>query len=402
MKHHLKAITDHDIQIIAVVLALLALLVRLVLIARFSHGGDDLQIYRYFGDLILKGLNPYQAPLDGSIRPSYADMPPFNLGVFAAVLSFNNSPLTLRLFFAIIDFVIVLTIGLWASRSKSWRIARMLFYGFNPLMLTTLVVVSEDKVVILLMLIMVFIFIESRNAIGAVLTTTALTIYKWMGVFFFAPLAFYFAKRRRDLLLYGALFVAIIAISHLPFFPDNLLAYKYREARTLIQPIHASITTFLALAGIYHPVFVRAVIAITVVTTYTLFFLHKIGLKELIVLSIFFTYIGAPEIGADRIVLITMPFMFIVELSRARQAAIWIVTTVAAVAIFVEFLDLPVDPTVASVLFGKGASLQHVILMNLFPALMVFYYLKDKLTGKVASDDTLPYPLVRFLRARAA
>jgi hypothetical protein len=176
-------------------IACFAFVVRIILIYQFPHGGSDLQIYGYFGNFILRGLNPYQAPLDGPIHPHYADMSPFNLSLFAMVLSIKNSPFALRWFFAIVDLLIMLSIGLFLKRSINWRTAIVLFYGFNPAILMAFVIIAEDKVILFWLLLLIVIFVEYRNALGAVVFTIFLAIYKWMGVLFFVPLCFYFAKQ---------------------------------------------------------------------------------------------------------------------------------------------------------------------------------------------------------------
>jgi hypothetical protein len=78
-----------------------AAVVRAAAIVVYPSGGADLEIYVYFGRLLLHGDNPYDAPAGGIIPPRYEDHPVGEFALFdvfgrldvreAVVLSFAAS-----------------------------------------------------------------------------------------------------------------------------------------------------------------------------------------------------------------------------------------------------------------------------------------------------------------------
>ncbi|MCE7981973.1 MAG: hypothetical protein DYG89_12325 [Caldilinea sp. CFX5] len=366
---------------ITIILTLSAFVVRMMAIGLFPDGGSDLRIYHYFGERTLLGLNPYRAPLDGPISPYYADMPPLNLLIFAAVLMLHNAPLTLRFFFAVVDTVIVFLLAMGGKRQ-----GLAFFYALNPLVLFSFVIIAEDKVVIWLFVALLFLLLEQGRATSAVVTTVLLTCYKIMGLFFFVPLVAHLGRRKQDYMLWVGLFGFLLLITHLPYFPDNLLAYSYREARTRIDPpIHASPTMFLAALGIYTPTLVKVWITGTLLMIYALYFWNRLSIQATVALSIFTAYIIAPEISFPRVLLITLPFFFLVALTAKEWLLLWVLTTISSFVIYWQVYGFPADFLKSS--FGDYGSLRHVLLVNAFPGLLLFFAAKQALLRKAPPNN---------------
>ncbi len=371
-------------------MACLAVAIRLAVIVAFPASRDDLRIYTYFGRMMAEGLNPYLPPLDGPIAPSYANIAPFNLGVFATILSLWNSPTALRIAFALVDGLIVLTVGYGVRRSRAWRTSVMDFYTFNPLVIMALVVDAQDKVVVLWMTIMVLVSIEASKGPSSLVWTTLLALYRWLGVFFVLPVALYFARSWRSLVLSLALFGCAIALSHVAYWPENLFIYESRAARTLINPpIHDSPTMLLADLGIYGPRFVPSFILAALTLLYALFAMRKVSLVEVVVLSTFFTTMASPELPMSRIVMVSIPIFWLIRLTRRRVLWLWAVTIVAA-----PFVHPDIATNMLNTL-GLQAEIAfpstgHMLLMNLFAAILLGFYALDKLHGRVPRTTMLP------------
>jgi hypothetical protein len=369
-------------------------LLRFALIALFPGWSFDLRLYRYFGGLVLKGINPYCAPPGGEFSPGYADFPPANLLLFAAVLWVWNSPVALRIFFALVDGVILWLLSRYTFVSDRPSPALAVFYAFNPFILLGLVVPGEDKMIIFLLLLLVWLSVRNGRAIGGTLAMAALACYKWMAFSFAPPLLAHFAdrpgtRRLRRFGLLAALFASIFLLSSLPYFPANLAAYESRLIRSETNPpIHASPTMLLSALGLYHPMMVTVFVTVSLVTIWFLFLRRKLGIREAIVLGIFFPYMASPEVGVNRILAATLPFLLLVPLSPQRWLAVWTATSVSSAALYINIRGLP--GSVAAIgwltelsrtVFGQEGSPQHVVFMNLLPILMLFYYLKDKKSG---------------------
>ena len=344
-----------------------AIAIRLFLIFN-TGGGYDLKIYRYFGNIVANVGNPYLAPANGIVSPVYADMSPLNLMLFAGILLVHNSDLAIRLFLTLADILVVVSLLFFPNCDKLRGESVALFYALSPIVLYGFTVVAEDKSIIFLLLVLVFAMIKSEHPTLSILATTALAIYKWMGVFFVIPLIFHVSKSRKDIVLYGLLFAALFVASHVPYFPDNLVAYKYREARTLFDPpIHSSITILLSSIGLYTPAIVKLFIPSSLIVVYALYALKRINITTCIALSIFFAYLPAPEMGFDRIVLISLPLLFIVKLSPARFVQIWILTTASVIGF----------------LFTRYSSPINVAVSYLMPIALLGMFLYDNLNGRV-------------------
>lgn len=374
--------------VVIVAVAALALLLRLLLIRYVTlDAGDDLRIYTYFGDLMAQGANPYNPPLDSPINRHYANIAPLNLAFFAAILRLWDSPDALRVTFAVVDALLLLTIGFLVRRPWAWRRDVMLFYAFNPLILITLVVNSQDKVVVLWLMVLLLVAVEANRVVASIVLTTLLTLYRWLGAFFILPLSLYFARSWRALAVMLGGFGIAIAVSHLAFWPDNLIIYASRSARTLIDPpIHASPTILLDALGYYSPTFVPISILVALAVAYALFASEKIGIVELIVLVTFFTNMGAPELPVSRILMVALPLLWIIRLPAERVWVLWIVATAATFFVRPELghtLLAIVPPTMQPMMEWLLSPVPNALIMNTLPALLVVWYCIDKATGRV-------------------
>ena len=165
-----------------------SVLVRVLCILVDRAGGDDLQIYVYFGRLVLRGDNPYDAPETGPIDPDYGDNPVGELGFFAAVLSIYDSRTTLRGAFILADLATLALLAFGYVRSRWWKAQLMLFYAFNPLILHQWAVNGDDKTVLFALIVALLVSLERGWMIAAWLATTALGVLKWLSAYFFLPL----------------------------------------------------------------------------------------------------------------------------------------------------------------------------------------------------------------------
>jgi hypothetical protein len=368
------------------IIALIALAIRVALIFIFTGGATDLQIYHYFGEMVLMGSNPYRAPADGPISPHYADMPPLNLGVFAMVLAIHDSPVALRICFALFDALTVIVLGLGLKGSVEDRRFLVHFYAFNPIFLLAWVVVSEDKTIICFLLLATLLLVERGNAIGAVVTAALLAAYKWMSWFFIAPVVTFLSRSRREWLLFASVFLLLFALGHIPYFPDNLVAYSYRSARAEASPNHGSIMLVLSHFGWYHAQVAKVMVVLSIVLVHLLFYCHRLSIREAMVLGVFGAYIFSPEGSLDRILLVSFPMFLIIRLSSWRKVALWGVTLLTTLAESLAMKGLPsrlieVAPSALWIerIAGKDSMARHAVFMNLLPLMVVAYYVQDRI-----------------------
>jgi hypothetical protein len=372
---------------LVIAVAALALVVRIGLIAG-TGGGFNLRIFYWFGDLVARGINPYHAPPGtGAHDPQYGDNPPMELIVFAGLLKIHNSPDTLRVFFALMDAVVILLVGFLYPLGRVWRANFIVLYGFNPLLLEEWTGFADDKAILFALIVVVLLGLEQGRLALSWGATAVLIAFKWLGVAFVLPLALHSARRvsRRALALGAGAFVAFIAAWQIPYFPDNLEAFSRRSDRISIDPpIHASPTQILSHLGIYSSAIPRVFIVVSLLAVYALFVYRRLDVREAVVLSVFCSYVALPDEGANRMLLITLPFLFIVAMTPRRWLALWAVSFLAAAAVLVEFRNVPID--LVEKIFGSYGSLKHVLFANTVMALVVFYYVRDKLSRSQRSS----------------
>jgi hypothetical protein len=366
-----------------IAVALGAFLVRLLIIAH-SHGGADLRIYTYFSRLALHGLNPFALQPNEPIPLVDANSPPLEVAAFAALLAIHDSPTTLRVAFALADVAVVLLIGLRFPRPRRWRAAFIVFYAFNPFVLFSWTVFAEDKTLLFLGIAAWVLALERGREWTAWAAATALTVFKFLGAFAVPALALHsFRTRRwRALAPIGAS-LGIFLLSNLPWFPKSLDAFTRRDARLALNPpIHESPTLLLSRLGIYAPIEAKLLTAVAIVTVLGFFAARRIDICEAVVWSLFAGYVFLPDDPFNRLLLITLPFMLILDFSIARWIAIWVVSSVAALAGVVATRGVPHELSAIAgalrTLFAHEETVRLTLWMNLLPALVLAFYFADR------------------------
>jgi hypothetical protein len=312
-----------------IAVALGALAVRLFIIAH-SHGGNDLRIYMYFSRLALHGQNPFAAAPGGPFPPTQSDSPALEVAVFTGLLAIHDAGTTLRLVFALSDVVVVLLIGLCFPRPRHWRAALMLFYAFNPFVLFAWTVFAEDKSLLFLGIVVLLLALEQGHERRAWTAAGALTAFKFLGAFAVSVLTVHSYRTRRwgSLAPLAGLTSALLLSSVVLWFPRSLEVFSRRDARLAINPpIHASPTLVLARLGVYAPIEAKLLTGTAMVLVLGLFLTRRIDVRAGVVWSLMAGYAFLPDDAFNRQLLISLPFLLIVELSLRRWLALWIVSS---------------------------------------------------------------------------
>jgi hypothetical protein len=368
-------------------ITLLAVVVRVLIIAH-SHGGSNLAIYTYFSRLALHGANPFNPPAGGAIKPIYSNSPPLEVALFTALLDLHNSAVTLRVFFMLGDVAVLLLVGLGFPRPERWRLAFMLFYAFNPFVLLAWTVYAQDKTWLFFGIAVLLLALERGREWTAWLAVTALAAVKFLGTFAAPALALHWFRRRRwwALAPVGA-FVVVVALSNLPWFPASLHAFSRRDDLLAINPpIHVAPTLVLARIGIYAPLEAKLLPVAAALVILGLYVVRRIDIREAMVWSLLAGYVFLPDTDFDRLLLITLPFLLLLDLSIRRWVLVWIVSCAGALAADVATRGVPgalsgVAGTLHT-LFSHEATLRNTLWLNLLPVLVVAYYVADRRAGR--------------------
>jgi hypothetical protein len=360
-----------------------AVIVRLVIIGH-SHGGEDLRMYVFFSRLPLHGINPFSSYSGGLFPPVDGNNPPGEVALFSGLLWLHDSPTTLRLLFVLSDAALLLVIGFAFPRPRRWRAAFILFYGFNPFVLFAWTAFAEDKTLLLLGIVWLLLALERERQWSAWAAISALTVFKFLGAFAAPSLAVHALRSRgRRALAMIAAFAFAFVLGNLPWFPHSLDAFSRRNTRLAINPpIHASPLLLLSRIGVYAPIEAKLLTVLGIALVFALFVARRINVQESVVWSLFTGYAFLPDDSFARLLLITLPFLLIVDLSMIRWLALWAISCVAALAAIVatrgvphilSFLSGPLRSA-----FSHESTVRHVIWMNLLPALVLTFYFRER------------------------
>jgi hypothetical protein len=169
----------------------------------------------------------------------------------------------------------------------------------------------------------------------------------------------------------------LLFLGHLPWFPDAFEVYNRRNGHIEFRdPGHAAITQFLDRVGLYDPAIVRYGVPLLLVATFAAYVFRRVDVIEGIVLANLATLILQPDHAYTRALLAALPFLFVIRLSAHRWAALWVVSTLASIGIYLQ--------QERGQLGGYG-SLAHVVVANAFLVLVVAYYVRDKIAGRAGS-----------------
>jgi hypothetical protein len=355
-------------------LAAFAFVIRLV-IAAGTGGGEDLRLYHAFGGLVADGLNPYHLPAGFAFPHRFADNLPGELFIFAGVLKLHDAAYSLRVLFALADAGVIALVGLAWPRPRTWRAAFVVFYALNPLVLGSWTATSEDKTFLFLLFAATILAVEVGRLAWGWAGTTALAAIKGFSLFYVPMLALYTLRQRGwrvAAICVGAGAVAL-ALAHLPWFPDDLDAYANRDARTRYPtPGAAAITQVLGRLHIYDPAVARIGTPLLLVAIFLLFWRRLIGIVESMVLASAATLVLQPEHAYTRALFAALPFLLILRTTTRRWIVIWVVATLASIAIYFQ--------QERGQLGGYG-SMAHVVCANALFFLLLGYYLRDRWTG---------------------
>ena len=390
------------------VLVLLGLALRLFLIfpgpleskVEFFYNRADLRNYYWPAQAALRGENPYALWASGQSGEFRADMAPLELALYVATVAVWNDPRALQILFALFDAINIVLLGM-LLKSSPIRLPFQIFYALGPLTLYNLVLVPQDKTILLTLTFLIFYLLthhvsrityhasrftihgsrfEVQSSTLVVITAALLASFKWLSVFYIVPLLLFVSRDWRDWLKYGALFGGIVALTHLPWFPDWLYVYQFRTGRTA-TPMHTAPAVLLNALGGFDKNVLMILLVVSLLAIYALFWFKRIDIFETIALAVMAGILWTPDMDPVHLSIIVLHFLLIVDWSSvARQIIVWGASVwVAAVYAFstrTGFTRYGL-PDVRAIV-GVYGSVQMIVLSYVLFLVVVGFYLHDK------------------------
>ncbi len=151
-------------------------------------------------------------------------------------------------------------------------------------------------------------------------------------------------------------------------------------------PIHASPTLLLSRAGLYAPFEARLLTVAGIAAVLALFAARRIDVREAVVWAIAAGYAFLPDDAFNRLLLITLPFLLLVELSPLRWLAVWVVSCVTALGAVIATRGVPHALAGAAgplrAIFAHESTVRHTLWMALLPTLVIGTYLSERRAGR--------------------
>jgi hypothetical protein len=393
-------------------LVLVALLVRLFLIfpgpleskVEFFYNRADLRNYYWPSQVALRGENPYALWASGQSGEFRSDMAPLELALYVATVAVWNDPRALQVLFALFDAVNIVLLGV-LLKSSPIKVPFQTFYALGPLTLYNLVLVPQDKTILLTLTFVIF-YLLTQHAVrnthtsritlhvsscrfkvqGSTLLIIAaalLASFKWLSVFYIVPLLLFVSRDWRGFVKHGALFGIVVALAHLPWFPDWLYVYQFRAGRTA-TPMHTSPAVLLQALGWFDKNLLLVLLVASLIVIYALFWFKRIDIFETIALSVMVGILWTPDMDPVHLSIVVLHFLLIVDWSSiARQTIIWglsaWVAAVYALSTRTGFTRYGL-PDLREIV-GAYGSVQMIVLSYVLFLVVIGFYLRDKLLG---------------------
>lgn len=370
----------------------------------FLTNKADLRNYYWPAQVALQGENPYVLWSTGQSGNFRADMAPLELVIYVATLRVWNDPRAIQVLFAMFDTINIALLGLLLQKSRL-RVPFQVFYALGPLTLYNLTLVPEDKTIVLMLTFFIFYLLTvPKTAIwrlgpfefsssGLVIPIAAvLASFKWLSVFYLLPLLLWTTRDIRGFVKGAFVFLTVIGLSHIPWFPDWSYVYVFRSQRIATPLVHIAPASLLNAVGFYNENLLLLAFGGLLALVYLLFWLKRIDIFETLALSVMLGILGTPDMDPVHLSLVVIYFLLIVHWTRGiRLVAVWIlsalVTAVYAISAHASFGRI--DLTAWHRITGVYGSPQMILLSYTLFVLVFVLYLIDKLRGRAVGKPIL-------------
>jgi hypothetical protein len=387
-------------------LVLLGLSLRLFLIfpgpfeskVEFFANKADLRNYYWPAQTALRGENPYTLWANGQSGEFRADMAPLELLLYVTTVAVWNDPRALQVLFALFDAANIALLGM-LLRQSPLKLPFQIFYALSPLTLYNLTLVPQDKTILLTLTFLIFYLLALRNTQHAIrnthhvlrftpalliITAAILASFKWLSVFYLLPLLLFISRDARAFVKHALSFAMIIALTHLPWFPDWMYVYTFRATR-VATPLHIAPAVLLDALGWFDKTMLMAMLAASLVAIYALFWFKRIDIFETMALSVMAGILWTPDMDPVHLSIVVIHFLLIVDWTRGvRLLTVWVLSAwVAAVyAISTRMGFMRYGLSDLRMLTGAYGSPQMIVLSYVPFLAVLAFYLADKARGR--------------------
>lgn len=340
---------------------------------------SDLNNYFWAGSQVAQGRSPYRLWAQNLAGP-WADMLPLELALLGAVVSSGGSPQALRWFFLLADLLVLLLAYRVLSEKPRQRLGWMILYALTPGPLYFFTLTPSDKPLILAGLLAILWAAKNSEEKWApwitVLFTGLLAAFKWFGPFIAFPVAWFYGRQRVRRILFILAGIGIIfGLTHLLWFPEWMVVYRFRQMR-FGPPFHSGLAILLYAAGVPMPRLYTPLMLGSWVLVQWFYLRGRLRFPVAMVLSVLAVLIWAPDTTAQMLFLLTLLVLLVVDWEHPVWAGLVIgsttwMTLMAAAAVGQVIPGLPLVDRLAG-LSGPYGGLRLALWSHLPLALIAF------------------------------
>ncbi len=377
----------------------------------------DLRNYYWPAQVALQGQNPYELWASGQSGEFRADMAPLELALYVLTVALWNDPRAIQVLFAVFDSVNIALLGALFSRTPLF-LPFQLFYAFGPLTVYNLVLVPEDKTLVLTVTFLIFLLLArqarlaaipreeiersgegegppGRLALFIIVLAALLASFKWLSVFYLLPLLLFVSRDVRTFIRHGVVFVVIVALAHVPWFPSWSYVYAFRAGR-VATPMHISPAVLLNALGVFDRTLLLGLLLLSLLIIYALYWLKRIDITETMALAVAAGILWTPDMDPVHLSIIVLYLLLVFDWSGwLRQIAVWSLSAWAAFVYLISthsgFARLGIPDL--RLISGDYGSVQMIVLSYPLFLTVLVLYLVDKWRGRAVGLATFqPLP----------
>ena len=219
-----------------------------------------------------------------------------------------------------------------------------------------------------------------------------LASFKWLSAFYLLPLLLFVSRDVRGFVKQAIVFGVILALAHLPWIPDWSYVYIFRAQRMNTLLAHIAPTSLLNALGLFDKNVMLAIVALSLLLIYALFWFKRIDIFETMALTVMVGILGTPDMDPVHLSLVVLYLLLVVDwTSRARLLTVWglsaWVVSVFAISTRTGYVryGLP-DLRIITGVYGTP---QMIVLSYALFIVVLGFYLFDKARGRAMGKSVL-------------
>lgn len=368
----------------------------------FFTNKADLRNYYWPAQAALRGENPYALWASGQSGEFRADMAPLELLMYVVTVAAWNDPRAIQVLFAVFDAINIALLGV-LLKYPSLKLSFQVFYAFGPLTLYNLTLVPQDKTILLTLTFLVFYwllqspdyvlrftFLRFTRAALVIVTAALLASFKWLSVFYLLPLLLFVSRDVRAFVKHGLIFAVVVGLAHLAWFPSWTYVYIFRSTQR--APFHISPAALLNAFGRYDARVLMALLAVSLVIIYALFWLKRVDIFETMALSVAAGVLWTPDMDPVHLSIVVIHLLLVLDWTRGlRRLWVWVlsawVAALYAITAHTSFGSFNLAG-LQSIVGAYGSPRMIVLSFVLFIVVLAFY-LSDKSRGRAVGEAIL-------------